>query len=53
MGAAILSHLTVLRIEIQGDRDLLFGMAITTFLCGLVVTWLHQQPIPSITRLDD
>jgi putative oxidoreductase len=53
IGAAVVSHLTVLGIEVQGDRGLLFGMAVATFTCGLIVTWLHQQSIPSITRLDD
>ncbi len=53
IGAAIVSHLTVLGIEIQGDHGLLFGMAVSTFICAFIVTWLHQSAIPSITRLDD
>jgi putative oxidoreductase len=50
IGAAIVSHLTVLGIEIQGDGGLLFGMAIVTFLCGFVVTFIHRHEIPSISK---
>lgn len=46
IGAAIVSHLTVLGIEIQGDHGLLFGMALTTFSCAMVVTFLHRRSIP-------
>lgn len=49
MGAAIVSHLTVLGVEIQGDHGLLFGMAVVTFACGFVVTFLHRHSIPSYT----
>jgi hypothetical protein len=47
IGAAIVSHLTVLGIEVQGDHGLLFGMAVVTFVCGFVVTILHRREIPS------
>ncbi len=53
MSAAILSHFAVLGIAIQGDGGLLFGMACTAWLASFVATWLHQQSIPHITRLDD
>ncbi|HRI12811.1 MAG TPA: DoxX family protein [Verrucomicrobiota bacterium] len=53
MGAAILSHIAVLGIAIQGDHGLLFGMACTTFLSAFAVLWIHQQSVPHITRLDD
>lgn len=53
MGAAILSHIAVLGVAVQGDHGLLFSMACTTFLCALAVLWIHQQSIPNIVRLDD
>lgn len=46
IGAAIVSHLTVLGIEIQGDGGLLFGMAWTAFLSAVVVTFIHRREIP-------
>lgn len=49
MGAAIVSHLTVLGIQIQGDHGLLFGMAIATFTSGFIVTYIHRNEIPSYT----
>jgi len=51
IGAAIVSHLTVLGIEIQGDGGLLFGMAWTAFLAGAVVTFLHRREIPGYVSL--
>src|SRR6516164_168462 len=35
MLAAILSHMTWLGYSIMGDHGLLFGMALTTFICGV------------------
>lgn len=49
LGAAIISHLTILGIEIQGDHGLLFAMALVTFTCGFIVTYLHRREIPSYT----
>ena len=46
IGAAIISHLTILGIALQGDHGLLFGMALTTFTCGFIVTVLHRSEIP-------
>ena len=51
IGAAIVSHLTVLGIEIQGDRGLLFSMAMVTFVCGLIITFIHRHEIPSYTPM--
>lgn len=53
MGAAILSHIAVLGIAVRGDHGLLFGMACTTFLAAFLTTWIHQQSIPNIVRLDE
>ncbi len=46
MAAAILSHTTWLGYSIEGDHGLLFGMALVTFTCGLIVTLLHRHYIP-------
>jgi len=47
MGAAIVSHLTVLGVQIQGDHGLLFAMAVVTFISGFTVTYIHRDQIPS------
>src|SRR3954451_23286309 len=39
---AILSHLTVLGIEVQGDGGLLFGLAITVFVASGVILLLRR-----------
>ncbi|MEW6158263.1 MAG: DoxX family protein [Verrucomicrobiota bacterium] len=46
IGAAIISHLTVLGIAVQGDHGLLFAMALVTFSCGFIVMYLHRHEIP-------
>ncbi len=48
LAGAILSHLTKLGIEVQGDGGLLFGLALTCFVGGAVITWLHRRELPLI-----
>ena len=45
---ALLSHLTVLGIEVQGDGGLLFYLALTVFVLSLVVAWTHRREIPVV-----
>lgn len=47
MAAALLSHVTWLGLAVQGDNGLLFGMAVTTFTCGVTVLLLHRHQIPN------
>lgn len=50
MAGAILSHLTVLGIEVQGDKGLLFALALIVFVCSTVNMLLHRTEIPVIGR---
>ena len=50
MAGAIASHLTVLGIEVQGDKGLLFGLALTVFLASAVNLFLNRREIPVIGR---
>ncbi len=43
MAGAILSHLTVLGIESQGDGGQLFLMAIVVLVSCLTTAWLHRE----------
>ena len=45
---AILSHLTLLGIEVQGDKGLLFALAIIVFLASLTNLYLHRRQIPFV-----
>jgi uncharacterized membrane protein YphA (DoxX/SURF4 family) len=48
MSGAILSHVTILGIEVMGDGGTLFGMAILVFLsCGWLL-FIHRADIPFI-----
>ncbi len=50
MAGAILSHLTVLGIEVQGDKGLLFALALIVFVCSAVNLLLHRSEIPVIGK---
>jgi hypothetical protein len=53
ISGAILSHLTVLGIEVRGDGGLLFGLALVVFLGSLVVLVLRRREIPVVgSRFD-
>ena len=45
---AILSHLTVLGIEVQGDGGLLFGLAVTVFAASALILVLRRGDIPFV-----
>jgi len=48
---AILSHLTVLGLEVQGDGGLLFGLALTVFIASAVILLLRRHEIPLLAVL--
>jgi uncharacterized membrane protein YphA (DoxX/SURF4 family) len=50
MAGAILSHLTLLGIEVQGDNGLLFVLAGTVFVAAAINLFLHRTEIPFIGR---
>ena len=50
LAGAILSHLTKLGIEVQGDGGLLFGLALICFVGGAIITWLHRRELPVVGR---
>lgn len=39
---AILSHIFVLGIEVQGDGGLLFGLAVTVFVCSAIIVVVRR-----------
>ncbi|MBI3477372.1 MAG: DoxX family protein [Acidobacteria bacterium] len=43
---AIVSHLTFLGIEVQGDKGLLFALAVTVVVTSAVALYLHRKQIP-------
>ncbi len=50
MAGAVLSHLTVLGIEVQGDKGLLFALALIVFVCSAVNLLLHRSEIPAVGK---
>ena len=46
ISGAIVSHLTLLGIEIQGDGGHLFFLAVIVFVFSASVLWMHRKKIP-------
>jgi putative oxidoreductase len=51
ISGAIVSHLTVLGIEVQGDGGLLFALAVVVFVLSLAILLIRRSQIPMIGRL--
>ena len=50
MAGAMVSHLFILGIAVQGDGGLLFGLALAAFAGSLVVLALRRTQIPVVGR---
>jgi putative oxidoreductase len=48
MAGAILSHLTVLGIEVKGDGGILFGLALAVFACSAIVLTIRRAQLPVV-----
>ena len=48
ISGALLSHFTVLGIEVNGDGGGLFGMAVVVFLLSLLLLIFHKEELPII-----
>jgi putative oxidoreductase len=45
---AILSHLTILGVEVQGDGGLLFALAVVVFVASALILLLRRGEIPIV-----
>lgn len=50
ISGAILAHLFVLGIEVQGDGGLLFLLAVVVFVCCAVTLWLQREKMEAFFR---
>jgi putative oxidoreductase len=50
---AILSHLTLLGIEVKDDGGLLFGLALTILACSLALVAIHRRELPILGHVLD
>jgi len=48
MGGAILSHLTRLGIEVQGDHGLLFTLAIIVLVVAAIIVVIRRRELPVV-----
>ena len=51
ISGAIVSHLTVLGIEVRGDGGLLFALAMIVFTCSLAILALRWRELPGTSVL--
>lgn len=51
ISGAIMSHLTILGIEVQGDGGYLFFLAVIVFVCAAGVLLLHRKEIPFVGKM--
>jgi putative oxidoreductase len=49
-GGAIASHLTFLGVEVQGDKGLLFLLAIAVLVTSAIALFLHRMQIPVLGK---
>jgi len=50
MAGALMSHLTVLGIEVKGDGGLLFALAIIVFVASAAVLLIRREQLPVVGR---
>jgi putative oxidoreductase len=48
ISGALISHLTVLGFEVKGDGGLLFGLAVTVFICSLSVLAIRWRELAGL-----
>jgi uncharacterized membrane protein YphA (DoxX/SURF4 family) len=46
ISGALVSHLTKLGIEVKGDGGLLFGLAVTVFVCSALILVIRRDELP-------
>lgn len=51
MTGAIVSHMTRLGIQVQGDGGLLFGLACVVWVCGAMTASVHGSDLPVVGTL--
>jgi uncharacterized membrane protein YphA (DoxX/SURF4 family) len=50
ISGAILSHLTLLGIEVQGDGGTLFVLAVLVFISCAILLWMDRRKVPIIGK---
>jgi uncharacterized membrane protein YphA (DoxX/SURF4 family) len=50
MSGAILSHLTVLGIEVKDDGGQLFAYALVVWICSAIIIWMEKEKIIQLVK---
>ncbi|MFN0215400.1 MAG: DoxX family protein [Saprospiraceae bacterium] len=51
ISGALVSHLFILGIEVQGDGGLLFALALVVFICCAITLWLRRMEIKAFFKI--
>jgi hypothetical protein len=51
ISGALFFHLTKLGINVNNDGGKLFGLALATFVCCLVLVFIERKQLPILNRL--
>ena len=51
ISGAIVSHLTVLGIEVMDDGGLLFGLAVVVLVASLAIVWLRRRELGALAAM--
>lgn len=50
MSGAILSHLTVLGVEVKDDGGQLFAYALIVWMCSAIIIWMEKEKIMQLVK---
>ena len=50
MSGAILSHLTVLGVEVKDDGGQLFAYALIVWMCSAIIIWIEKEKIMQLVK---
>lgn len=51
ISGAILTHLTIIGIDVQGDGGKVFYLALVTFICNLIVVIQNRKSLPILKSI--
>jgi putative oxidoreductase len=50
ISGAVMMHLTILGIEVQGDGGKLFGLAVAVWVLSALILWMRRSQIPYLSQ---
>ncbi|MEY3835039.1 MAG: hypothetical protein RI989_467 [Bacteroidota bacterium] len=51
ISGALLTHLTILGIDVEGDGGKVFYLAVVTFICNVIVVFQNRKNLPILKSI--